>query len=493
MSATFMATTSTKGFPIYRPLGLALGIAGLALLMALALLIMTSWTALQQLKPVSLHAYHLNQVYEASLRAQELLERLLATGKAPSPAEIDPLRRSLNRIIAENGHLNPTTPERLQNARTVLDDFANTPKGALVAALGEIRAVVERESNAQERVIRTMRGTAERELGFAIGALFLLPAAVALLMLLLRAQIFRPLVNINSLLQRLTVHDFRPASAEAAAPMIQPIIRSFNQLVGRLNEAEAENLERRRALELQVRAATETLLRQQRNLAAVDRLAAVGEMSARIAHELRNPLAGMEMALRNLQADCQTESCPSSEIHDRLDPVIRELQRIARLLNDLLEGARAHPEMAARFNLAADVAEFMALARYQAPERIQLAADIPETIECRLPRDGLRQALLNLILNAVQAIGKGPGSVKVSAAPKNRAIEIRVRDDGPGFPSEMLEFGPRPFATGRADGTGLGLAMVRRFATGAGGGMTLANAPGGGADVTLTLPCGTDR
>jgi len=226
MSAMATASTASSRFQIYRPLGLTLGIAGLALLTALALLIVTAWTALYQIKPVRLHANHLQQVYDVSLRAQDLWDRLLTTNQSPAASEIEALRQKLGQIIAEDAQLSPSTPERLQKAQAALDAASLKPTAALGDVLNEIHAVIEHESTAQEEIIGAMHAAAERELAFALGALFLLPAAVVSLLLLLRSQIFRPLVNINGLLQRLTVRN-RPSpscSPSSAATISSSVV-----------------------------------------------------------------------------------------------------------------------------------------------------------------------------------------------------------------------------------------------------------------------------
>jgi hypothetical protein len=96
--------------------------------------------------------------------------------------------------------------------------------------------------------------------------------------------------------------------------------------------------------------------------------------------------------------------------------------------------------------------------------------------------------LLNLLLNAIQVLG-GHGQVTLAAEREDGQLLLRVEDAGPGFPEEMLRAGVRPFATGWAGGTGLGLAMVRRFARDHDGELELANREPRGARVTLRLPC----
>jgi signal transduction histidine kinase len=123
------------------------------------------------------------------------------------------------------------------------------------------------------------------------------------------------------------------------------------------------------------------------------------------------------------------------------------------------------------------------------PAGILLEAQVPKDLVCLLPAAGLRQALLNLVLNAVQVLDE-QGHVRVSAERRGERLEVSVSDDGPGFSEEMLAMGVRPFATGRSGGTGLGLAMVRRFTRDHNGELDLANQQPHGARVTLSLPCG---
>ncbi|MGZ8237263.1 MAG: ATP-binding protein, partial [Methylobacter sp.] len=100
----------------------------------------------------------------------------------------------------------------------------------------------------------------------------------------------------------------------------------------------------------------------------------------------------------------------------------------------------------------------------------------------------IRQALLNLILNAADALESNPGTICIKARTDRQGLRIDVQDDGIGFSKDMLEHGIRPFRTSRQRGTGLGLAMVQRFVKDVGGTISLANQPTHGACVSILLP-----
>jgi two-component system NtrC family sensor kinase len=123
------------------------------------------------------------------------------------------------------------------------------------------------------------------------------------------------------------------------------------------------------------------------------------------------------------------------------------------------------------------------------PAQIRLEHRIPQGMHCELPEGALRQALLNLILNAAQALKEESGTVFLSADRTDDLLTIAVTDDGPGFPPQLLQGGARLFATWREQGTGLGLAMVQRFARDLAGELRLVNLEPRGASATLRLPC----
>jgi signal transduction histidine kinase len=209
----------------------------------------------------------------------------------------------------------------------------------------------------------------------------------------------------------------------------------------------------------------------------------VGELAASLAHELRNPLAGIALALANLKHDL-----PEGDVRARLDAVTAELGRLTRLTNQLLDGARHVPEAAQPVALAQAVAEVAALARYQIAPDIHIAVDIAEDCNCTLPPDRLRQCVLNLLLNAAQAL-PDRGHIRIVGWCDGATVELAVEDDGPGFPETLLQAGVTAFSTQRAGGTGLGLATVRRFAHDLGGALVLENLEPHGARVSLRLPC----
>ncbi len=190
------------------------------------------------------------------------------------------------------------------------------------------------------------------------------------------------------------------------------------------------------------------------------------------------------MSCANLRKDFS-----ETDMIERMSLVIEELKRMARLLNELLDLSKHTPAPIEAFDLSDLIRELVALLRYQIPPTIDLVLDLPHSLGCRLPSSRIRQCLLNLILNAAEAIGQSSGriSIRVEDLGKGR-LSIAVTDDGPGFSDEILKNGIRPFSTGKTSGTGLGLAMVQRFVRELGGQLQLErNTPTGGI-VTLKLP-----
>jgi signal transduction histidine kinase len=134
------------------------------------------------------------------------------------------------------------------------------------------------------------------------------------------------------------------------------------------------------------------------------------------------------------------------------------------------------------------VHDLLTLLKYQVDENISLLYSIPPHIQSLLPETEFRQALLNLLLNSIQELGKHGGTVKLHIEPQKDKLLIEVRDSGPGFPRILLEQGIRPFISYREHGTGLGLSMVQRFARSLGGHLSLKNDSQGHACATLSLP-----
>ena len=262
-----------------------------------------------------------------------------------------------------------------------------------------------------------------------------------------------------------------------------------DDLVARARELRHSNADLKIARD-RAEAAAVTLLEQHESLARAERLAALGEMAASLAHELRNPIAGMMMSLENL-----VRESADPDTRERLELITREMQRLTRLLAAYLAPGRHEPEPAAEVDVARMVDELCELVRFRLPEGIALEARVRAPLVCRMPRDRVRQALLNLVLNAQQAIQSNPaatGHIEVCADESNGELRLCVRDDGPGFPAEYLEGPTQAFQSSRDGGTGLGLAMVRRVARDLGGRLELSRREPTGAEVCLSLPLQTD-
>ncbi len=242
-----------------------------------------------------------------------------------------------------------------------------------------------------------------------------------------------------------------------------------------------------------------------RRLQERDRLAALGEMSAGLAHEIRNPLGAIAAAAELLGEElgpCEQASADDGEApQDFVRIIVEEARRLDQVVGSFLAFARPTPGRPEPVDLRAAVEATARLLRPQAAE-----ADID--VELELPPNGphvridagqLRQVLLNLARNAFEAMDGG-GRLTLSVrelreqqgARWRRVAVVAVTDSGPGIPRDLRDRLFVPFVTTKPRGTGLGLAISQRLVAEAGGRIEVRDAPGGGAQFEVRLPVAAD-
>ncbi len=215
-----------------------------------------------------------------------------------------------------------------------------------------------------------------------------------------------------------------------------------------------------------------------------ERLAVLGELTASLAHEIRNPLTGV----RSLAQRLAEEDVDEPRRRRYAAVILEETGRVERLVSNLLGVARRPPRAAVAVPTPLDpLFEDLLLLVGARAERagVRLLAD-GAGIAARGSRETLAQVLLNLLLNAVAHSRRG-GAVELSAREGAGGTEVRVRDAGPGVPAAERERIWEAFYSGTGS-TGLGLAVVRRLAREEGWSVEVGDAPGGGAEFVLRVP-----
>ena len=250
--------------------------------------------------------------------------------------------------------------------------------------------------------------------------------------------------------------------------------RNFNHMTKQLRESREE---------------IETMHRTQ--MSRAEHLATLGELATGLAHEIRNPLAGIAGVIEIIGRDLPA----SSPARDMVKDVRLEINQINRILTDLLETARPHPPMMMRSNLNTTVEHAVMLARQQVlsqPIQIELqkALDLPDVEH---DSDQIHQVLLNLLLNAVQALNplqtrEGSGTVRVEIGSLDDCARVTVSDTGRGIPEAQLSQIFRPFYTTRGNGTGLGLSLARRIVEEHHGRINVTSIVGKGSTFEVLIP-----
>jgi two-component system sensor histidine kinase HydH len=222
-----------------------------------------------------------------------------------------------------------------------------------------------------------------------------------------------------------------------------------------------------------------------RAISRAEQLSAAGQLAAGVAHEVRNPLAGIKLLVESAIA---SENQKPLNLED-LRVIHGEVARLENTVQEFLDFARPPAPKLSRCDLRRVIADAAELVRTRARQT---------SVELALPADGkpvtvtadagqLSTVLVNLFLNAIDAM-PGGGRVEIALHHGNDAVTVFVCDNGPGIPADILPRLFTPFATSKPTGTGLGLSVSRRIVEEHGGELSGANRPGGGACFEVTLP-----
>jgi len=300
----------------------------------------------------------------------------------------------------------------------------------------------------------------------ATAGAFLICAAV---IMVLAVSVRRPMMELQDKIARVTLGDMEASVSFAERnDEIGDLGRDFNDMVAQL-KASREEIQ----------------LLHQTQMSRAEHFATLGELAAGLAHEIRNPLAGIAGVIEIVSRDLPPGSPARSVIKDAKEEAVQ----INRILTDLLETARPKPPQFQVKDIGATVEHAVLFARQQAiTKRITIELNNDEEIPA-VDHDPhqINQVLLNLLLNAIQSMDQ-PGTIYVTLRRDKDAALITVADQGKGIAPETLPNIFRPFFTTKGHGTGLGLSLARRIVESHRGTISVRSEVGKGTQFVIRLP-----
>jgi signal transduction histidine kinase len=262
-----------------------------------------------------------------------------------------------------------------------------------------------------------------------------------------------------------------PRLAYAGTLEMDELVDGFNVMISRLRAGEIAEREARR-------------LHDER----AEHLAVVGELAAGLAHEIRNPVSSVKAAVEVLERGLDQRDTRRDVLRD----IAGELGHVEQIVRDLLQYARPHPPTFAAVDLNRVAGDSCRLLEPQAAAlgidlELRLAPSLPQV---RADRSQVQHVVMNLVLNAFQALERSRGERRVTVATRLVGDEVRcaVEDTGPGVPAERATSIFKPFFTTKGRGTGLGLSISRRTIEQQGGRLVLDNPGASGASFSFGLP-----
>jgi len=255
------------------------------------------------------------------------------------------------------------------------------------------------------------------------------------------------------------------------------IISSYNDVTDRLKTAHERLCAEVGRLRDELRKKNEELRRR-------ERLAALGEMAAGLAHEVRNPLGGIALYASMLERELADH--PGSRTAAKIFLGVRSLEGLISEILDFAQEDRLESRQCRLGTILHAVQDHLARPAQEGNTTIQIGAEALD-VELHCDPERLQRVLSNLMMNGVQAAGNG-GWVRLAVSHPAEGVQIEVTDSGPGVPEADLHRIFNPFFTTKSSGTGLGLAICHRIVEAHGGTIRAGNAAGGGARFVVWLP-----
>ncbi len=267
------------------------------------------------------------------------------------------------------------------------------------------------------------------------------------------------------------------------------LARTFNAMTSELGRAHQALQESADDLERKVEQRTAELRAMQAHLLKSEKLAAVGKLAAGVAHEINNPLTGILTNSSLMLEDVP----PGHPWREDIQTIVNETLRCRKIVKGLLDFARQTKPQRSLLDLNQIVEEVLALVRNQATFRnVRVTTDpAPDLPVVLADGDQMRQVVLNIVLNAAEAMA-GTGELRIVSrpAPGGRGAELRISDTGPGIPDEIKARLFEPFFTTKKTGTGLGLAIAYGILERHRGSLRVESAVGAGTTFVMTVPVG---
>ena len=439
----------------------------------------------------------------ADLRSRDDVDTADVRDTLSELIEANPALRSLSifEVISGNVEIVASTSseeraEALELAREAMasgTERMDTDARRVVAAVPLVR-----DARSIAVVASVSLGAVEqaRTRGRIVAMWFAVPTVLVVTLLIdmaARRVVHRPIAELQRTIRRVSEGDLTSRAAVIRRDELGIVADGFNGMLGRLEQSSdvLQQRVREATSELLVRNAEledsyQRVLGLQEALARAERMAAVGEMAASVAHQVGTPLNLVSGYVQMIREDPNTQSV----VRQRLEIVEGQLSQVTRILRTMLDEARQpSPRVTTNVGIVVDRACTIArprLARSGVQLDVRLDDGLPP-VDANAPQ--LELALLNLVTNALDAMPAG-GTLSIRGTPTESGVRLEVADSGPGIPADLLPHLFEPWVTTKpvGHGTGLGLGIVREVVKAHGGEIHAANQPGGGAIFTIELP-----
>jgi two-component system NtrC family sensor kinase len=317
-----------------------------------------------------------------------------------------------------------------------------------------------------------------------------------LVTLFTQRRVGRPVKRLVMATRRIASGDLQHQVPVESDDELGVLASSFNEMEQSLARMRAERLKLLDSLEQQVEERTAALKQAQARLVQSEKLSSLGRLAASVAHEINNPLAGIltyaKLLIRTLEPGAADDPDRARAVK-HLQLVQRETERCTAIVRNLLDFARERPLTLVDLSVNGVLDEALVLVTNQARlQNIELVKEFGATLLVHADFGQLRQAFINIVINACDAMPQG-GRLVLTTEDTPAGVAVQVTDTGTGIPHDVLSKVLDPFFTTKEKGTGLGLSVVYGIVERLGGALTIDSTVGVGTTVQIMLPAATAR